>query len=179
MINAYRTWDYLNKDNTGQWEREPDRITFDLTVGGVRYHCAVIRNGESWALCGYVGVPVGHKFHGESYVDLNDDIVIHGGLTYSAPKLPRRGVDAAGTWFLGFDCAHSDDLVPRLWRRGTYRTVDYVLLEVLRLVDQCAGTEYDYDGKERFPAFVDELRRDRHWIWEKWNAKLPREITAS
>lgn len=58
-------------------------------------------------LCGYVGIPKTHPFYGLDYdsEELND-IIIHGGLTFSSrvDKYPDH-------WILGFDCAHFDDKV--------------------------------------------------------------------
>ena len=59
--------------------------------------------------CGYVGVPVGHRLHGDPYDQVN--VRVHGGLTY-ADLHKRRLSDAPGTdglWWFGFDCAHADD----------------------------------------------------------------------
>jgi hypothetical protein len=65
-------------------------------------------------LCGYVGVPPGHPWHGKGYDDIGADV--HGGLTYAQPHRPREDADPGGRWWVGFDCAHVGDYVPGLGR---------------------------------------------------------------
>jgi hypothetical protein len=84
--------------------------------------CTIIRNGLG-SLCGYVRVPDGHPWHGKHYDDI--DAKVHGGLTFSG-KL-RADMDG---WWIGFDCAHSGDLVPAMsltFPGDTYRTFGYVV----------------------------------------------------
>jgi len=46
-------------------------------------------------------------------------------------------------WWVGFDCAHSSDLVPGLWLHigtgGVYRDLDYVRAELEKLASQAAA----------------------------------------
>lgn len=125
------------------WELEEDFYT------GWAYHYPyVIIRQEQGHLCGYVGVPPGHEAHGKSYMD--DDtayITCHGGLTFSSfalaawyPKgIPDKLKDY---WFLGFDCAHYNDIVPRLDNillpsyGAEYRTVEFVREEIQFLASQ-------------------------------------------
>ena len=94
------------------WEDEPDRAEW-VHENGLK--CRITRNPITGTLCGYVGVPKGHRHHGQTYDDLNDDaggstaygLDIHGGLTYS-----EKGDD--GYWYFGFDTAHSDDFSPKI-----------------------------------------------------------------
>lgn len=156
----------------GPWQDEPDKLQWvDQTTG---LDCLVVRSNLG-ALCGYVGVPSEHPWHGIDYCgradgqptdpdDYMDDwesridsrIEAHGGLTYSAAcqegetesegichvPLPGRPADV---WWLGFDTAHSGDLVPGMHARGlefgdeTYRTVGYVQRECARLAEQLAA----------------------------------------
>lgn len=85
------------------WESEPNFFAF--VESGLP--CYMIRH-EMGSWCGYVGVPKGHPLFGketshESLWDLN----VHGGVTWADGGSP-------GLWWLGFDCAHSGDLVPGL-----------------------------------------------------------------
>jgi hypothetical protein len=66
----------------------------------------------SGALCGYVGIPKGHRYWGVIYDEgdaeldaIADDV--HGGFTYT-----EQGDD--GWWYFGFDTAHADDFAPKL-----------------------------------------------------------------
>jgi hypothetical protein len=139
----------------GPWDGEPDRTEFVTEAG---FPAITLRN--RWgALCGYVGVPPGHPWHGKSYDDLYDheadgSIDVHGGLTYSEScqgfvcHEAKLG-EPADVWWLGFDCAHAWDITPatqayRLERTGTeyccgeevYRDLAYVKAECEKLARQ-------------------------------------------
>lgn len=129
-----------------EWEKEPDRKHWiDETTG---LDCLIVRQPRLKHLCGYVGVPKGHPWHGGDCDSC--DVNVHGGLTYAAScsghichheqedKIANKDV-----WWLGFDCAHAGDLSP-----GTrditsfrddyeiYRNISYVETECHRLAKQ-------------------------------------------
>jgi len=132
----------------GPWDAEPeDKLNFIYK----NLDCMIVRNSlGSW--CGYVGVNNTHPLYGLNYSSIEQDLNVHGGLTYSdkctgsvchTPE-PGRTDDI---WWLGFDCAHSGDLVPKfsLFRHQlgesrfydeAYRTKEYVIAEVKKLADQ-------------------------------------------
>lgn len=92
------------------WEDEPDHAEWTQEPSG--YKCRIKRNPITGTLCGYVGIPKGHRFWGigyeESHVELSEiEADVHGGLTYSA-----EGDD--GYWYFGFDTAHADDFAPKI-----------------------------------------------------------------
>lgn len=115
-----RTWTIPDRrpNYAGPWDGEPDKAQWvDQDTG---LDCLIVRN-RSGALCGYVGVPAGHPWHGQDYDNVDADV--HGGLTYAAPcqendaehgicHVPEPG-RPDDVWWLGFDCAHFGDLVPR------------------------------------------------------------------
>jgi hypothetical protein len=92
--------------------------------------CLIVR-GPVGALCGYVGVPVGHPWHGLGYDDVGNGPEpedydpdwypdVHGGLTYAGAcrhtSDPASGIchvpepgEPDDVWWLGFDCAHYGD----------------------------------------------------------------------
>lgn len=138
----------------GPWQDEPDRLEFRY----LGFPCLMVRNMDvTGGWCGYVGVPPGHKFHKKKYDDV--DVDVHGGLTYSDKcqghvcHVPRPG-ESEDAWWLGFDCAHFDDVSPKMnatmdfmfkvagapprSRWGTYKDVAYVKREVRRLARQVA-----------------------------------------
>lgn len=138
----------------GPWMREPDRVEWRNPRG---IPCLIVRN-RSGVLCGYVGVPPGHPWHGKSYDSLYDAEPcpdVHGGLTFSAPcmgsgpvcHVPRHG-EPDNVWWLGFDTAHCDDFIPSrtkmqaergdLWAQPheVYRTLGYVRANVESLAEQ-------------------------------------------
>ena len=141
----------------GPWQQEPDRIEW-------RSHglpCLIVRAGSHGALCGYVGVPEGHPYHGaEGFSGEPTELDVHGGITYGAPcqaggkicHVPQPG-ESDHVWWLGFDCSHYMDHQPgraAYWRErgmgrdlgyegGIYWTVDDVRAEVERLAEQIAA----------------------------------------
>lgn len=144
----------------GPWQNEPDRE--EWRHAGLP--CLIVR-GPWGALCGYVGVPPEHPAHG---IDggtwagsARIPVEVHGGLTYGAPcqvggeicHVAREGEPEP--FWLGFDCAHSGDLMPGMValerREGLsshrvtaamwpveYRDIAYVRAETNRLAEQLA-----------------------------------------
>jgi hypothetical protein len=136
----------------GPWEAEPDVV--EWRTDGLA--CLIVRN-RLGALCGYVGIPEGHPFHGKAYSDVESvrDLRVHGGLTYSNAcaghicHVARPG-EPDNVWWLGFDCNHSGDMAPgmmaalracgadhlahRQW--ASYRDIEYVRHEVENLAQQ-------------------------------------------
>lgn len=99
----------------GEWDSEPDRVDF-IHAG---FSCLLHRNTlGNW--CGYVGVPETHPDFGKSYDDV-EDVSVHGGLTYAdlcregICHVPQPGMPEK-VWWLGFDAAHFNDLVPGMLR---------------------------------------------------------------
>jgi hypothetical protein len=107
-----------------KWDDEPNYAFFDHNG----FRCHVRRNMHLLNLCGYVNVLPGHPWYGKDYNDIEANV--HGGLTYSA-----KGEFG---WTVGFDCGHFGDYVPGLtgWNSGTYRDINYVIVECKRLADQ-------------------------------------------
>lgn len=137
---AYHTTDKTDF-GPGPWQDEPDKVQWvDPSTG---LDCLIVRN-PGGALCGYVGVPPDHRWHGVDYSDCTRPIAcdetwcghgpdnymrVHGGLTYAdrcqESEDPSRGichVPAEGrpdnVWWFGFDCAHAGDLCPWWEQRG-------------------------------------------------------------
>lgn len=158
-----KTRQYKTVDKTdwgdGPWQSEPDKIQFVDQATGMP--ALIVRNGFG-ALCGYVGVPKGHKAHGVPYDDpLLRNIKVHGGLSFSGEcshgdeatticHVPEEG-EPDDVWWLGFDCAHLGlgDVLPAMdadrkalglpsLREETdcYRTVEYVKKHIAELALQ-------------------------------------------
>lgn len=166
-------WTTIDKTGwgPGPWQDEPDKIHWidpetDLD-------CLMVRVPHSGHWCGYVAVADGHPAFGKDYDDVRvgpcpDDnhwshepscyIEVHGGLTFAGPCSksddPATGichVPGPGrpdhVWWLGFDCAHLNDLSParasrersRDWPtlgNDIYRDRAYVEAEVRDLARQ-------------------------------------------
>lgn len=140
----------------GPWDDEPDKLNWKTAAD---LPGMIVRN-RSGALCGYVGLPPGHPDHGKGYGDIDDEINVHGGLTYAAAcagaicHVPEPGEPDA-VWWLGFDCHHAWDWGPAysayrktrpngttLFEQGpdqVYRDIHYVRAEVESLAAQLAA----------------------------------------
>lgn len=116
---------------------------------GMRGVILRIRPESSGHLCGYVKISKGKsKPHYDEYN--SKGIEVHGGLTFSG-ELPEM----EGYW-IGFDCAHSGDLMPMsqgrdLWESlgYTYKDMSYVEGELRHLIDQVKELSQTSELKER------------------------------
>ena len=72
-------------------------------------HCVIVFNGNTCSRCGYVGIPKNNPYYNHSSFIDNGEFSVHGGITFdeigSYPV--KYGKD---TRWIGFDCAHCDDL---------------------------------------------------------------------
>lgn len=154
-----KTWTFADTHpkTPGPWDDEPDKAQW--IDEETNLDCLVVRN-RLGALCGYVGVPPEHPYHGRSYDDL--PVEVHGGLTY-ADRCVEGGEEQArvchvpepgrpeDVWWFGFDCAHAWDLIPgmretyamagitRFDTQEVYRTFAYVQNEIRGLAHQLAA----------------------------------------
>lgn len=137
----------------GPWQQEEDCVEWRDEATGLP--CLILR-GPSGALCGYVGVGASHILHGVNY-DADKaamaSLYVHGGVTYTNRcsgaicHVPRAG-ESDNVWWIGFDCAHCDDLSPKPRYPGdksleefaafgcVYRDMFYVKQEVTDLAGQ-------------------------------------------
>ena len=139
----------------GVWQDEPDKLVWRSKEHSLPM--MIVRSPSTGALCGYVGVPPGHRFHKADYSEV-DDVEVHGGLTYAnecSGHICHKHKDSEPeVWWLGFDCAHSGDYTPlmppylglSLFGEDTtlgggddYCTVAYVKAETERLAAQLAS----------------------------------------
>lgn len=149
-------WTFEDKTDwgSGLWQNEPDKKQWlDESTG---LPC-LIHRGPSGALCGYVGVAVGHPDFEREYNDV--DVDVHGGLTFDGFCVETKRENGSGichivedgendrVWWLGFDCAHYMDVTPASDARnrklgydwgseGVYRDLAYVTHEVKQLARQ-------------------------------------------
>jgi hypothetical protein len=132
------------------WHTEQDRVQWRDEATG--FELLVKRAKTTGALCGYVGVPPGHPWHGKDYDSI--DAEVHGGVTYSEAcdgdqehgicHVPRPG-EPEHLWWIGFDCAHLGDFTPGTaahypdigsLNNGVYRDMAYVRGQCIRLARQ-------------------------------------------
>lgn len=140
-----RTWIFTDRRKwaPGPWLDEPDKEQWTDAATG--FACLLLRDEELGSLCGYVGVPEGHPWHGRSCWDIPTGLPRD--LTYSneCEGDPEHATichaaapgDPDPLWWLGFHCASASDLSPaflgtpgplpqRLRDMLTYRSADYV-----------------------------------------------------
>jgi hypothetical protein len=119
----------------GPWTQEPDLEEWDYH--GV--HCQ-IRRSHYFAWNGYVFIPSGHPWYGQTDEGMGFPEV-HGGVTWTEFETLTDG----GPEYLvvGFDCAHGYDLMPGMkslpYTSGPepeYRTIDYAREETETLAAQ-------------------------------------------
>lgn len=118
------------------WETEPDRL--DWVHEPTRYKCKIKRHPDFFHLNGYVGVPYGHVWYGQSYNDTNvPQPGVHGGVTFTGRMPETKG---RAVWWVGFDCGHAGDMSPGILMKlmdidfdttgrlylEEYRDIDYV-----------------------------------------------------
>ena len=113
----------------GPWDDEPDFVRWIDPV--TRYNC-MVRRTPLGSLCGYVGITSDHPSFG-----------LHGSVTWC--NFFKEIPEDVQLFWIGFDCAHFHDLIPGMpmpsGPDGVYRTLEYVIAEVLSLALQLKEIE--------------------------------------
>jgi len=147
----------LSKEGRGRWDDEPSLLDFTYR----EYACRITRHMLG-ALNGYVAIDVDHAFHAVDYFDVN--VSVHGGVTYASYELPLTAITdvlnnkeiyikspylnvSKRAWWVGFDCAHAGDIIPKMSRgiqdiMDTYKDIEFVKAELKQLVDQLIEREF-------------------------------------
>lgn len=142
----------------GPWDKEPDKLQWQDPQTGLP--CLIVR-AHHGALCGYVGVPEGHPWHGKEYDNVrwanpaakeNWDYYpdVHGGLTFAGPCSEGKEEDGIchkpgpgepdNVWWLGFDCAHAGDETPAI--AATLRDIGHPRNKALREYEKYRTIDY-------------------------------------
>lgn len=155
MIPVEETYVDKSTWGVGPWQFECDKVEWRHPDNGLP--CLIVR-GPAGALCGYVGCPPGHPFHGvDGFSGAPATLDVHGGITFGDKcqedggkicHVARPG-EPDDVWWIGFDCNHSGDMAPksaaedreRGWgsfrdHGSSYKPVAYVRREVERLAIQ-------------------------------------------
>jgi hypothetical protein len=98
----------------GEWQDEPDIVEWRLQ--GVPYPLLIVR-GRTGCLCGYVAIPEGHALHGMwsgdavrfTWSDLPEEINC---AQPCEPTIFRATGEPPTSWWLGFHCGRSNELMP-------------------------------------------------------------------
>lgn len=109
----------------------------DVAEGNYRdFDWLVMEHPSYGHLCGYVRMPQGHPWFEADYKDLGD-VECHGGLTFSGEILRHPG------HWIGFDCAHAGDFIPRFSLgdriRDEKRDAGFVLTNCQTVIDQAVA----------------------------------------
>lgn len=107
------------------------------------YRCKIKRNKSFGHLCGYVQIPRSSPMWGMlDSCETLADIDVHGGINFG------WHLENESDYWVGFSCDQSYDLLPNAFYNDgleleniTYRTVDYVQGELMKLVDQLITKE--------------------------------------
>jgi hypothetical protein len=109
-----------SKWGSGPWQEELDEAHFECE--GIP--CLVLRS-LAGTLCGYVAVPKGHPWHGQTICEISAEV--HGGVSWAAAcddyriYIPPRNflLETADetdvwwdVWWVGFDTSHFGDYMP-------------------------------------------------------------------
>lgn len=93
----------------------------------------------------YVEIPKGHKLFGINYMDIEDSIDVHGGLTYSSNEL--MGIKSEN-WFIGWDyahcndyCGYEEDMPESIRTYGKKWTTEEIIEECKNVIDQIIDFE--------------------------------------
>jgi hypothetical protein len=117
-----KEWNLVDKSawGPGPWQSEPDKVQWTDPDTGIA--CLVVRN-EIGSLCGYVGVPEGHPWHGQQFREIHTGPDLHRELSYShecqgdpnGKTVCHVAADGEPEtlWWLGFNCAGAFDLSPQ------------------------------------------------------------------
>lgn len=194
---AWRDW------GPGAWQHEPDKIQWVTRAGMAGL---IVRSPASGGLCGYVGVPQGHPAYGLGYQDVEGDVEVHGGLTYSGACSGSichepEAHEVNSIWWLGFDCGHAWDLSPALrammrsihrgrdpfaeldgmpGMREVYKPVWWVRAEVEQLAVQLEPMRLE--GRRLMRPLRDALESARWWwlserrAWTRLRSLLARAV---
>ena len=141
----------------GDWVDEPDRFEFEHEG----FSCCGFRvwDWEGWEFdnlalghwCGYILIPKEHPWYGrdvfKDYADM--DVDVHGGLTHGKLDHPKEG-----GWWIGFDCAHSWDLVPSMINMKKKMIEDMKLT----LPEKCHNSPIFMDSYKNFDYVVNEVK---------------------
>jgi hypothetical protein len=145
-IKNYITHIGIVQPDDKPWLTEPNKLEWVDTATGLS--CLIMRNAYMLNLCGYVKVPgISASNDSEGFEGLD----VHGGVTFQGSLIDTgAGNKLKEGYWVGFDCAHSMDLVPSMLRfgecYGTYRTIDYVKLECEKLA---AGIKEEMERRGR------------------------------
>lgn len=121
----------------------------------------------------YVEIPKGHKLYYKNYNDI-DNILVHGGLTYSDDHLCIAKDNALQGWFIGWDYAHCYDY------EGYYDEDDFLNENTKKwtteeIINEChlvINQIIEYYDKISIDDIISEINRVQRVEKEKQNENI-------
>jgi hypothetical protein len=116
------------------------------------YKCSIKNTTHSKNWNGYVSISNQHPYYDKHYSDIEEDISVYGGLTYSNTDSKNKETT------FGFDTVHYDDIVLDQYNnpifhissQATYKTYEFVEQEIHKLVKQFKEAACEDDQKSNF-----------------------------
>lgn len=107
-----------------------------ITAAGFRAVVVLVFHDLPSHFCGYVAVPKDHPACVNA--ELEQELEVHGGITFSElnPEYPVSTLEP--TYWLGYDCAHSGDKT-YMNRHGVFRSLEFNIQECEKLASQLAS----------------------------------------
>lgn len=116
-------------------------LLYDAPYRG--YHFYILNLGTHPTA--YVEISKDHKFYKKNYIDIDDKIIVHGGLTYSSDHLNiDKNIKIEDSWFIGWDYAHYDDyccFTSQLANFGKKWTTEEIMAECKNVINQLCEAE--------------------------------------
>ncbi len=164
----------------GPWQSEPD-FAYAIYKG---HPLVLIRNFSSGSWLGYIGIDPKSKFISRNYdrseVDLVDVLEVHGGVTFTSKGerfyqiimqynlgdiLADIKEDFKSYFWIGFDCAHFDDIAPgfksisKIFENDEYaKSMEELTSHLESLFDRKHATYKDIEfAKSELTNLVDQV----------------------
>lgn len=102
--------------------------------------------------CGYVVIPEYSPLYGVDYDDLEDNIRVHGGLTYSGRIY---GIDG---YLIGFDCHHAGDnphIQDEIYTRGECESLIDQIIKLEELLLMISGIDKVEEKTYRYEVYCE------------------------
>lgn len=102
--------------------------------------------------CGYVVIPEYSPLYGVDYDDLEDNIRVHGGLTYSGR------IDGIDGYLIGFDCNHAWDdphIQDEIYTRGECESLIDQIIKLEELLLMISGIDKAEEKTYRYEVYCE------------------------
>jgi len=127
--------------------------------------CLILRHPSMGHLCGYVGLSEGHKLYKSHYDTISNEIDCDVELTWSGFRVNSQMARFyPDLWWVGFDCGHWEDWIPKmprqsllLTREQVYRNIPWVMEKCMQLSDSLVIKNNISDNNSSSRDIEDEI----------------------